>query len=846
MVPMTLPAEPCEVGEQLDCPARDTVVRLFVCHLRNVSRVRSARVRTLAGGHVAAARRAGRTSTGPHERAGDHIGWPSGRWGRDLTTYNFTVDAALLRELGERLVGRPYMALAELIKNSYDADATEVEVVFEGSTIAVADNGHGMSENDFATRWMRVGTTRKAKQAESAAFNRALTGSKGVGRLAVQILGRQTEVRSRAVTDPAHLDGGLDIPIRARIDWDAAVESGELTSVSVDVTTPERPDTFPGDSAHGTIVTIGQLADAWDPQDFTRLAREIWALRPPFEDDTGSGMQITLRTGSEEVDESFREQMTAILDIWSARVTARLLPLGTKVEAFDGVLPPRLPSAEDDDDQSLRRPNSDRRPDRILRVDVEIREGTKRTVHYLVPGATLHRVRYDIRVFTLQNRQPRNVSVTDARDYLRRFGGVNLFDAGFRLPYYGVDQDWLESERDHGRRLDRSRLVPEALQVKKGLLDLPSNSRIYGAVQISTAEENRQAAQNNAGYDPLSIQVSRDRLTDNAAYQQLRVLVRAGLDLYAMETARAKLLDVTRLREKRDITPTETLSVLASVVERVQEELSPSSYGELRAAVEETVTSVRLSNASSSAYASLLGALATAGSTSLAYEHEISKQVAALRDLAEDLTAIASTLPPGQAEEVNRAVQRMADWQQRVAGIRAVFGPLLSKETRDKVERYRARRTVQKVAREMEPLASGIHVDTGGIPADLTFPPATLPAWTSILQNLLLNAYNAVSEVEDPSIRVVGVRGKARSHLQVMDNGVGVDVDRSDHLWDPFHRELLLSPEKEAAGLGGMGLGLTIVRMISDELGVKTAFVDAPKGFRTAVRLEWREPRDDQ
>ena len=40
----------------------------------------------------------------------------------------FEADSALLRELGERLVGQPHIALAELIKNAYDADATECVV----------------------------------------------------------------------------------------------------------------------------------------------------------------------------------------------------------------------------------------------------------------------------------------------------------------------------------------------------------------------------------------------------------------------------------------------------------------------------------------------------------------------------------------------------------------------------------------------------------------------------------------------------------------------------------------------------------------------------------------------
>lgn len=43
----------------------------------------------------------------------------------------FTVDTHLFRELGELLVGRDSTALVELIKNAYDADATQVIVYGE-------------------------------------------------------------------------------------------------------------------------------------------------------------------------------------------------------------------------------------------------------------------------------------------------------------------------------------------------------------------------------------------------------------------------------------------------------------------------------------------------------------------------------------------------------------------------------------------------------------------------------------------------------------------------------------------------------------------------------------------
>jgi hypothetical protein len=47
-----------------------------------------------------------------------------------MPVLRFTVDSALLRELGEKLVETVHIAVAELVKNCYDADATEVEILF--------------------------------------------------------------------------------------------------------------------------------------------------------------------------------------------------------------------------------------------------------------------------------------------------------------------------------------------------------------------------------------------------------------------------------------------------------------------------------------------------------------------------------------------------------------------------------------------------------------------------------------------------------------------------------------------------------------------------------------------
>jgi len=92
----------------------------------------------------------------------------------------FSVDAALLKELGERLVGKPHIALAELVKNSYDADATKVRISFDKDAIEVTDNGDGMSRGEFRNFWMRIGTTHK-QLSPTTRLNRTVSGSKGVG-----------------------------------------------------------------------------------------------------------------------------------------------------------------------------------------------------------------------------------------------------------------------------------------------------------------------------------------------------------------------------------------------------------------------------------------------------------------------------------------------------------------------------------------------------------------------------------------------------------------------------------------------------------------------------------------
>lgn len=245
----------------------------------------------------------------------------------------FTVDAALLRELGERLVGRQYIALAELIKNSYDADATRVDIRIAHDSISVSDNGHGLTEDDFMGRWMRVGSVHKVREARSPRFRRPLTGSKGIGRLAVQFLAAELEMRSVPHADRLKPDQERQ-EILVRVDWEKAVAAEDLTKAEAQYSLTNLDSSAP----HGTEITLRKLRHTWNRDDYLGLAREIWFLQPPFRAiKQGAGTEpgqfrVQLSSDSQWDQTAFDEQMSRIAGLYESRLAGTLAPAQEGVE----------------------------------------------------------------------------------------------------------------------------------------------------------------------------------------------------------------------------------------------------------------------------------------------------------------------------------------------------------------------------------------------------------------------------------------------------------------------------------------------------------------------------------
>ncbi|MGB3910249.1 MAG: ATP-binding protein [Pseudolysinimonas sp.] len=772
-------------------------------------------------------------------------------------TETFTVDAKLLQELGERLVGRPDIALAELIKNSFDADARDVVIAFDGDRIIVSDNGHGMSKADFIKRWMRIGTPEKADDHVSPNLHRSLTGSKGVGRLAAQLLARDLRLTSRALVDAASgpTDKGLRQAIEARIHWPNALKEKDLTDVKVELRIGQGEPKFPDGSLHGTTIVMSGLVADWGPNEFEGLARQIWALKPPFEveKDDAHRFNVELITPRADIQQTFDRQMTALLDNANAIVRGRLLATDEAVPALAERFELTKPKAAEDEageipaDDAVEADSDDSPaisealptgPRRSALISVEV--GIERQ-HFVVdiPSCQIDGFDFEIRIFDLVNRQPQGILVKVAREYLSDFGGVHIYDNGFRLPYYGPDTDWLRLELDHARRLSRSRLLPDFLQVRNAMQDLPSNKRVFGAVNISTSHEQRQARLNDRKpSDALAIQITRDRLAESVAFDQLTRTVRLGIDLYALARSRSRALRALN-RPKNPRVATKQLTQAAAAIQAVREQIPPEAYATVQDALVDVSREFKQRAEEARVYASLLGSLATAGMTSLAYEHEISAQRGNLEELARRLKLIAAQNgdPDGQLSNISEELSR---WGARSERIRRLFRPLLEEESRTTVGRYGARDVVEDVVETVSVLARTAKVDFTNIPPDLILPAGTFTAWSAVVQNVLTNAFRATIDSRPALVKVDGERNSSRSSLRFQDNGYGgVDIKRSARLFQPFERGDQRSRRAEALGLGGSGLGLTIVKMITDEMNCKIAFEDPDEGWSTSLRISW-------
>lgn len=183
-----------------------------------------------------------------------------------------TFDPRTIEHLGVRMYSHVPNAVAELVANAYDADATLVRVIIgSDGTITVEDDGHGMSREDVADKYLRIGRNRRRTEESmlTESGKRRVSGKKGLGKLALFGIGRVVEVTT--------MRRGSSIGTRIIMSYQDLIDSeGDYT--------PQEQTLTVDTAEHGTTVILTDLRRK-TPINTEQLATSLSRLFNYMDDD---------------------------------------------------------------------------------------------------------------------------------------------------------------------------------------------------------------------------------------------------------------------------------------------------------------------------------------------------------------------------------------------------------------------------------------------------------------------------------------------------------------------------------------------------------------------------------
>lgn len=200
----------------------------------------------------------------------------------ELKTLSFKPRARLLLQLGDQLIKNESIALTELVKNSYDADANTVSIYMEkvddkdAGIIIIEDDGFGMSPEIVENVWLEPGSDFKSQyideQKTTPKYNRLPIGEKGIGRFGVHKLGNVIEMTTKAQNSQE---------VYVKIDWREFNEFKYLSEVPIKISIRKKPVLFK-DGKTGTNIVISHLRKIWERGIARDVKRSINSLSSPF------------------------------------------------------------------------------------------------------------------------------------------------------------------------------------------------------------------------------------------------------------------------------------------------------------------------------------------------------------------------------------------------------------------------------------------------------------------------------------------------------------------------------------------------------------------------------------
>jgi len=749
-------------------------------------------------------------------------------------TFQFSVDSALLGELGERLVTTVHVALAELVKNAYDAEADSVVVKIlpeegQAARVIIQDNGTGMTQEQVRDFWMKIGTVNKTTSPVSVKYGRNKTGSKGIGRFACRRLGLNLRLATTA-----KLSRDRSTPIEKyetttiEFDWTSFKPGVEVESVDCEGTISRSRE----GSAGTTLEIWGGQSDEWETRGFNFLQRQLALLasnrgmsRPGYKDDPG--FNVTLNApGFSDVPVDIR---------------------GTVIDASWGTLTAKIGS---DGEASLslnakglggtRKHTSSQRFRRIANTSLRIG---------ILPTKKE------------EARRPEILASYVLSELVNDWGGIQVRFNGFRVvPYGDPGDDWLRIDADRGRRVGKpdGELYDFAASIagvdaSRSLLNMLGMRNYLGQVELTSDVEG------------LIPRIDRQGFVENEVFEEVRKFVRFAIDwanIYRDHYIRLREHEEsTRAREavktvldldvpQEDVVP-KAASFLKSEIKRIVNRLPQSQQRETEQALVKTVKAIEAINADSQKQLEHLRLVASASTLTLLFAHEVRTVIGGLGAASVRLRQLAASIP-AKKKELGELANQLGATKQRFDNLVGMTGIVGSFRNNRTLTTLHLKSAVERAIQCFHLLINNYHitVDDQEVPTDLKVGPMIEGELYTILLNLLSNAVKSVIAYGGTSRRICVEARQSDSCVivRMSDSGLGLAPDFYEEVFTPFIAdpgaklydalEERANPEDASIIGTGSGLGLSIARDIARSRGGDVRFVHPELPWKATLEIE--------
>lgn len=241
----------------------------------------------------------------------------------------FKISSELKNIIGKDLIVNDEVAIFELVKNSYDAHATRVDVQIDADRIVIKDNGKGMNLDDIKNKWLFVAYSAKKDSTEDDDINkdddryrdyrnkintkRGFAGAKGIGRFSCDRLGAKLKITSRKI-------GESKLHV-LNVNWDDFEEDAKKEFIDIPISYSELDSVSDANFHHGVIVEITQLRLKWDDKKINDLERSLGKLINPFEVNTHTNnFQIYIKRDSSLFERPIKNEIIDVLTLKTTKL----------------------------------------------------------------------------------------------------------------------------------------------------------------------------------------------------------------------------------------------------------------------------------------------------------------------------------------------------------------------------------------------------------------------------------------------------------------------------------------------------------------------------------------------